>query len=96
MSHGHSSPGGAPSARERAARRRAAKNEDARRVNTLDSGLCNDVVVREIERLRDEGIVQIIPEDEVYRHSPASEVFDSGEALLMFHRGWEAGSSDGD
>jgi hypothetical protein len=65
-------------------------------VNTLDSGLCNDVVVREIERLRDEGIVQIIPEDEVYRHSPASEVFDSGEALLMFHRGWEAGSSDGD
>lgn len=54
----------------------------------IDESLAHDLV----ENLRAEGVVEVVPVEQLLAHSPSGEVFESNQALAYFHAGWEAAS----
>ncbi|MBX0297398.1 hypothetical protein [Haloarcula nitratireducens] len=69
--------------------RQLATNRD-RRTDSLciDESLAHDLV----EDLRTAGVVNGIPAAQLLAHSPSGAVFESNQALVYFHVGWEAAS----
>jgi len=73
---------------ERFERRQLAKDRDQRNsdVLSIDESVASEVVYV----LRDEGVVDIIPEEEKLVHLPSGQKFKSNVALAYFHEGWDA------
>ncbi|MDS0243090.1 MULTISPECIES: hypothetical protein [unclassified Haloferax] len=73
---------------ERFERRQLARDRDRRTedILSIDESVASDLVYV----LRDEGVVDVIPEDELLVHVPSGQKFRSNLGLAYFHQGWEA------
>ena len=73
---------------ERFERRQLARDRDRRTEDVLciDESVASDLIYV----LRDEGVVDVIPEDELLVHVPSGQKFRSNVGLAYFHQGWEA------
>jgi len=47
-----------------------------------------------VRSLREEDVVDVIPEEQRLVHRPSGMVFRSDQALVLFHRGWVAARED--
>ena len=68
--------------------RQLAKDRDRRQsdVLSIDESIASDLVYM----LRDEGVVDIVPEEQKLVHVPSGQMFESNVGLAYFHEGWDA------
>ena len=77
---------------ERFERRQLAQDQDNRHAQTVDVDESQaQTIVRD---LISADIVVAVPEDQCLIHRPSGERFDSNTALVHFHRGWEAATTE--
>jgi hypothetical protein len=69
-------------ARDRDQRRITGSERDAERAAQL------------VATLREQGVVEAIPEDQLFVHVPTGQTFQETEALIKFHRGYQEGRPD--
>jgi len=77
---------------ERFERRQLAQDQDNREVQTVDVDESEARMI--VQDLIAADVVVAVPEDQCLIHTPSGERFDSDTALVHFHRGWEAASSE--
>ncbi|MCJ0618019.1 hypothetical protein JZX76_00270 [Haloarcula hispanica] len=77
---------------ERFEREQIAQDRDRQRPDTveIDEPRGREVVTS----LLNEGVVEPIPEQNVFQHVPSGQCFDSDMALVYFHKGWEAATEE--
>jgi len=77
---------------ERFERRQLAQDRDNRQVQTVDVDESEARAI--VQDLIAADIVVAVPEDQCLIHRPSGDRFDSDTALVHFHRGWKAASSE--
>lgn len=77
---------------ERFERRRLANDRDKERTAALrfDESGTHDLV----EDLRAEGVIDVVPDEQLLVHSPSGRAFGSDKAVAYFHMGWQAATAD--
>lgn len=77
---------------ERFERRHLARDQDARRPQTVT--VDESEVAKIVRGLIAADVVDVVADEQVLRHAPSKRLFESNRALVLFHRGWEAREED--
>ncbi|QIO25344.1 hypothetical protein [Haloarcula sp. JP-L23] len=76
---------------ERFERRQLANDRDTGMDSLcIDESGAHDLV----EDLRAEGVIDVVPDEQLLIHSPSGRAFGSDKALAYFHTGWQAATVD--